>query len=167
MLGCRNDFCNVWKTVRFPANCHHQAEQGKVEAVVFTKAFPEPKLCISVTGKSVICTSWGFLSSSSLLGTELKVLSPAALCQTCRVFPPNILLHTAVHRLSFEGTWRAGGTRSLCSMPHADYFYIMQTYMDRVLFRARATTLPSLLAIKQKAVHLVLEITHFFRDSSK
>lgn len=125
--------------------------------------------CISVTpGKSAIRTRQGFLSSSSsLLGAECKALFPAVPCQICRVFPPNILLHTAVHRLSFERTWRAGGIISLHSTLYADCFYIMQTYMDTVLFRARVTTLPSLRAIKQKAVHLELERMHFFRDSSK
>lgn len=78
--------------------------------------------------KSAIRTRQGFLSSSSsLLGAECKALFPAVLCQICRVFLPNILLHTAVHRFSFERTWRAGGIISLHSTLYADCFYIMQT----------------------------------------
>lgn len=43
----------------------------------------------------------------------------------------------------------------------------MQINMDTVWVRAHVAALPSLLAIKQKAVHLELEVMHFFRDFSK
>lgn len=93
MLGCRNDFCKIWKTVRYPANCHYQAEQGKVEAVLLQKPFlSRIAVCVSVTpGKSIICTSQGFLSSSSsslLLGTKFEVLFLTIQFQICRVFLP-------------------------------------------------------------------------------
>lgn len=51
--------------------------------------------------------------------TEFKALFPAVLCQICCVFLPNILLHTAVHCLSFERTWRAGGIIGLHSTLYA------------------------------------------------
>lgn len=103
MPGCRNDFCKTWKAVRFPANRHHQAEQGKVEAALFTEPFlSRIVVYIHNPWKNVTSTSQGFLSSSLVLGTEFKALFPPVLCLICRVFLPNTLLHAAVHHLLWE-----------------------------------------------------------------
>lgn len=70
-----------------PENQHHQAGQGKVGSVLFTKTLPEQSSCVT-PHKSVVRTSKGFLFCSLLLQTEFRGLSLAVPCQIAVCFYP-------------------------------------------------------------------------------
>lgn len=120
ILGC---WSAKYGKLTFLANCHHQAKQGKVEAVLFTEIAEE--LCISIaSGTSVIHCSQGFLSSL-LLGMESKALFQPV-CHIHCVFLPTILLHRSSP--PFLGEHLEG--RSMISLHGtlcAGFFCIMQT----------------------------------------
>lgn len=92
--------CKIWKTVRFLANCHHQAKQGKVEAVLFTKlaekscVYPQPQRRMSFTVAKVsslppCCQEWSPRPFSDPRAKSTMCFYPTSCCtgQEFTAFP--------------------------------------------------------------------------------